>query len=348
MSPFVKAFFLLNVFLGTFLTFIATHWLLAWVGLELNTLAMIPVMIEDRSPRHTEATVKYFLVQALGAMVLISGAAMNAYIYGWHISSVNYPPATVLITLGIALKMGLAPFHLWYPDVMQGIPLGTCLILSTWQKLAPFALIIQASDSLNPHLLAALGLLSTLVGAWGGINQTQVRKIMAYSSIAHLGWMFIIIQHSPRLAALTMLSYFVMTTALFVVFKQVLKTSLSSLALKWTKNPILVFFATLILASLAGLPPLTGFMPKVMILTELAEQHFPLLAIATALSALISLFFYLRLGYILSLIIWPNVSSSPSLWRGKLKSQFTLPAITATALMFLPLMPTILAYLELL
>lgn len=84
------------------------------------------------------------------------------------------------------MKVGLAPTHFWLPEVLQGLDLTTGLILSTWQKVAPFALLLQIPHH-NPTLLVILGLLSTLIGGWGGLNQTQLRKILAYSSIAHLG-----------------------------------------------------------------------------------------------------------------------------------------------------------------
>jgi len=89
--------------------------------------------------------------------------------------------------LALALKVGLAPAHFWLPEVLQGLDLTTGLILSTWQKLAPFALIVQVAPSVNSYLMITLGLASTFIGGWGGLNQTQLRKILAYSSIAHLG-----------------------------------------------------------------------------------------------------------------------------------------------------------------
>lgn len=91
-----------------------------------------------------------------------------------------------MVYIALGLKIGLAPLHIWLPEVLQGLDLTTGLIISTWQKLAPFAILAQLSAHASP-ILIAIGLLSTLVGGWGGLNQTQLRKILAYSSIAHLG-----------------------------------------------------------------------------------------------------------------------------------------------------------------
>nr|QOW38120.1 NADH dehydrogenase subunit 2 [Aphyocharax rathbuni] len=339
MTPFIKIFFISNVLLGTTMTFMAHHWLLAWAGLEMNSLAMIPIIIKDQHPRSVEAAVKYFIMQASGGLILLFAVTVNSFVYNWTISPINYAPATIVMVLAIALKLGMAPFHMWFPEVLQGVNLNTCLILCTWQKLAPFALAVQAAESLMPELLMALGLLSTLVGGWGGLNHLQVRKLLAFSSIAHLGWMFIIIQFSPRLATLAMVTYIIMTAAVFIAYKQVLSTTISSLALNWTKSPLLVAIITLTIASLGGLPPLTGFAPKVMILAELAENGYPVVGLMAALSAQLSLFFYLRLGHAMSLMLWPNLFHSSILWHLKNKARFALPALTSATLMFLPLLP---------
>lgn len=148
------------------------------------------------------------------------------------------------------------------PEVMQGLSLLTGLILSTWQKLAPFALIIQVAPTVNPLLLTVLGLMSTLAGGWGGLNQTQLRKVLAYSSIAHMGWIVIVLQYAPHLTLLALLTYIFMTSAAFLALKSSSATKINTLAIAWSKSPVLAATTALVLLSLGGLPPLTGFIPK--------------------------------------------------------------------------------------
>nr|QXT43657.1 NADH dehydrogenase subunit 2 [Decapterus russelli] len=348
MNPYILAVLLFGLGLGTTITFASSHWLLAWMGLEINTLAIIPLMAQHHHPRAVEATTKYFLTQATAAAMLLFASTTNAWLTGqWDIQQMTHPLPTTMITLALALKIGLAPMHSWLPDVLQGLDLTTGLILSTCQKLAPFALFLQLQPN-NPTLLIMLGLTSTLVGGWGGLNQTQLRKILAYSSIAHLGWMTLIIQFSPSLTFLTLITYFVMTFSTFLVFKINKATNVNSLATSWTKTPVITSLAPLILLSLGGLPPLTGFMPKWLILQELTKQDTTGLGTFAALTALLSLYFYLRLSYAMTLTMFPNNLTGTAPWRFY-TPQLNLPLAISTSatILLLPLTPAITALLTL-
>nr|AAO21673.1 NADH subunit 2 [Anableps anableps]ABO13991.1 NADH dehydrogenase subunit 2 [Anableps anableps]AIE43260.1 NADH dehydrogenase subunit 2 [Anableps dowii] len=344
MNPFIFATLLFSLGLGTTITLSSTHWLLAWMGLEINTLAIIPLMAQNHHPRAVEATTKYFLIQATAAATLLFASVSNAWITGqWNIYEMSHPYPTTLILLALALKIGLAPLHSWMPEVLQGLDLTTGLILSTWQKLAPFSLLLQIPLT-NHNILILLGLLSTLIGGWGGLNQTQLRKILAYSSIAHLGWMILILQFLPPLTLLTFIIYFIMTFSLFMAFKLTHSTNINSLSTSWAKAPALTFVLPCILLSLGGLPPLTGFVPKWMILQELTKQNLPTLATLAALSALLSLYFYLRLSYAMTLTMSPNNTTATLPWR--LPSHhlsFPLAITTSLTICLLPLTPTIMA-----
>nr|YP_009310957.1 NADH dehydrogenase subunit 2 [Catlocarpio siamensis]BAV69522.1 NADH dehydrogenase subunit 2 [Catlocarpio siamensis] len=345
MNPYVLAILLSSLGLGTTLTFASSHWLLAWMGLEINTLAITPMMAQHHHPRAVEATTKYFLTQATAAAMILFASTTNAWVTGeWNINDLSNPIASTMFMTALALKIGLAPMHFWMPEVLQGLDLLTGLILSTWQKLAPLALIIQTAQNIDPSLLTLLGVTSTLVGGWGGLNQTQLRKILAFSSIAHMGWMIIIIQYAPQLTLIALGTYIIMTSAMFLTLKMSSTTKINTLATAWSKNPVLASTTALVLLSLGGLPPLTGFMPKWLILQELTKQDLPIIATTMALTALISLYFYLRLCYAMTLTISPNTTNSTTPWRTQ-TTQTSLPLtlFTAATLGLLPMTPAILA-----
>nr|YP_009679979.1 NADH dehydrogenase subunit 2 [Dentex angolensis]QDM39466.1 NADH dehydrogenase subunit 2 [Dentex angolensis] len=348
MTPFILVTLLFALGLGTTIAFVSSHWLLAWMGLEINTLAILPLMARQHHPRAVEATTKYFITQATAAAMLLFASATNAWLVGqWDIQQMAHPLPVTLITLALALKIGLAPLHSWLPEVIQGIDFTTGLILSTWQKLAPFALLLQIQPT-NSSLLLALGITSTLIGGWGGLNQTQLRKILAYSSIAHLGWMILVLQFSPSLALLALIIYFTMTFSAFLVFKLNNSTNINSLAISWTKAPVITALAPLILLSLGGLPPLTGFMSKWLILQELTKQELIPLATLAALSALLSLYFYLRLTYALSLTLYPNTTIGITPWRLPTHNlTLILSTSTIATIFLLPLTPLIIMLLSL-
>nr|YP_009349022.1 NADH dehydrogenase subunit 2 [Neohomaloptera johorensis]BAW88640.1 NADH dehydrogenase subunit 2 [Neohomaloptera johorensis] len=344
MNPYVLMILLSSLGLGTTLTFASSHWLLAWMGLEINTLAILPLMAQQHHPRSVEATTKYFLTQATAAAMILFAATTNAWISGeWDINNLSHPMASTLVITALALKVGLAPMHFWMPEVLQGLDLTTGLIMSTWQKLAPFALIIQISPNTNPALLTMLGLLSTLIGGWGGLNQTQLRKILAYSSIAHMGWMIIVLQYAPQLTLLNLGLYIMMTATAFLSLKMASATKINTLTTMWSKTPILTATTALALLSLGGLPPLSGFMPKWLILQELTKQDLPTTATIMAMAALLSLYFYLRLCYAMTLTISPNMINTTTPWRTQTtQSTLMLALFTITTLGLLPITPPIL------
>nr|BAK42421.1 NADH dehydrogenase subunit 2 [Helogenes marmoratus] len=343
MSPYIITILFMSLGLGTTLTFMSSHWLMAWMGLEINTLAILPLMAKHHHPRSVEATTKYFLTQATAAATILFASTINTWVTGeWDITHLNHPISATMVMMALALKVGLAPLHFWMPSVMQGLDLMTALIMATWQKLAPFALMLQMSNSMNPVMLTILGMTSTIIGGWGGMNQTQLRKTMAYSSIAHLGWMIIILQIKPELTMLALVMYIIMTSATFLSFSMMTTTNIKALATNWSKNPIIPTLMTIAVLSLGGLPPLTGFMPKWLILQELTMQGLPMTATIMALSALLSLYFYLRLCYTMMLTTSPNTNNATITWRLQSK-QHTMPlAITMMiTLTLLPLTPMI-------
>nr|ACD80022.1 NADH dehydrogenase subunit II [Pristimantis ridens] len=339
MNPYALSVFLMGLASGTAITLSSCHWLVTWMGLEINTLAIIPLMTKTPHPRAIESATKYFLTQATASALLLFSSTINAWMSGqWTILSTLEIPA-ILLTAAIAIKLGVAPFHFWLPEVLQGLPIKTGLILSTWQKLAPMAVFIQMSSLTNLHLTLSLGLISIVAGGWGGINQTQTRKIMAYSSIAHLGWMTATIKLYPQLSILNFYLYIFMTSTLFLTFSSLNTKNMSELSNSWPKSPTLTAVSLLTLLSLSGLPPLTGFMPKWLITQEMIKHDLNIFALIMLLSTLLSLFFYLRLTYILALTLAPNTSFSPHPWTLTKKNIYT--PLVISSLLLLPMTPLI-------
>nr|AKO90249.1 NADH dehydrogenase subunit 2 [Gymnothorax formosus] len=346
MNPWVMFILIASLGLGTTITFASSHWLLAWMGLEINTLAIIPLMAQHHHPRAIEATTKYFLTQAAAAALMLFATTSNAWMLGeWHILQLSHPLTATVTMVSLGMKVGLAPTHLWLPEVLQGLDLTTGLILSTWQKLAPMTLIYQLAANIDPTVLLLIGTTSALVGGWGGLNQTQLRKILAYSSIAHMGWMMIVLKYSPNLMLLNLVIYIIMTSAAFMTLKVVSATSVNTLAIAWTKAPTMITITMLTMLSLGGLPPLSGFMPKWMILQELTKQDLPATATIMALAALLSLFFYLRLCYNMALTSGPNTTNNKSPWRLKTTITTPLPLMATVSLTMLPITPAAMALL---
>nr|ACA80278.1 NADH dehydrogenase subunt 2 [Prosopeia tabuensis] len=343
MSPFAKLISITSLTLGTTITITSNHWAMAWTGLEINTLAIIPLISKSHHPRAIEATTKYFLTQAAASTLLLFSSMTNAWFTGqWDITQLTYPPSCLLLTTAIAIKLGLAPFHFWFPEVLQGSSLTTALLLSTIMKLPPTTILLLTSHSLNPTLLTTMSMMSIALGGWMGLNQTQTRKILAFSSISHLGWMTAIIVHNPKLTLLTFYMYTLMTTSIFLTLNTTNTLKLSTLMTSWTKTPTLNTTLMITLLSLAGLPPLTGFLPKWLIIQELTKQEMTTTATIMALLSLLGLFFYLRLAYCSTITLPPNPSNKMKQWSTKKPINTLTSPLTSLSILLLPLSPMIL------
>nr|ACJ35405.1 NADH dehydrogenase subunit 2 [Platyrrhinus vittatus] len=341
MNPIIFSVIMSTVILGTTIVMTSSHWLMVWIGFEMNMLAIIPVLMKTHHPRSTEAATKYFLTQATASMLLMLAVIINLLYSGqWTITNMMNPTASTILTLALTMKLGLSPFHFWVPEVTQGIPLSSGLILLTWQKLAPLSILYLISPNINSDLLLTMSILSILIGGWGGLNQTQLRKIMAYSSIAHMGWMTAILIYNPTMTLLNLTFYIMMTLTMFMLLINTTTTTTLSLAHTWNKTPLITIIILTILLSLGGLPPLTGFMPKWMIIQELTKNNNIILPTFMAITALLNLYFYMRLTYSTSLTMFPTTNNTKIKWHlHNMKQTMFLPPLTIMSTMTLPLAP---------
>nr|AER41303.1 NADH dehydrogenase subunit II [Uragus sibiricus] len=343
MNPKANLIFLTSLLLGTTITMSSNHWITAWAGLEINTLAILPLISKSHHPRSIEAATKYFLTQAAASALVLFSSMTNAWHTGqWDITQLSHPTSGLILTSAIAMKLGLVPFHFWFPEVLQGSPLSTGLLLSTIMKLPPLTLLYMTSPSLNPTLLTTLAILSAALGGWMGLNQTQIRKILAFSSISHLGWMAVIIAYNPKLTLLNFYLYAMMTTAVFLTLNSIKVLKLSTLMTAWTKVPSLNAMLLLTLLSLAGLPPLTGFLPKWLIIQELTKQNMVPTAMLMSLLSLLSLFFYLRLAYCTTITLPPHTTNHMKQWRTNKPISILIAILTTMSVTLLPISPMIL------
>nr|NP_008394.1 NADH dehydrogenase subunit 2 [Balanoglossus carnosus]AAD11948.1 NADH dehydrogenase subunit 2 [Balanoglossus carnosus] len=315
MNPIVFSLLSLTVIAGTLLVLTASNWFFIWLGLEINTLAFLPLLISTHHPRATEATTKYFLIQALASALLLFGGLLQASQFNsWNTDTQLLPATTILLIAAVTLKMAIAPCHGWLPDVLQGLPFRIGLILSTWQKIAPFSILLLLPTQ-PTWVFFTLGLLSVIIGGWGGLNQTHIRKLLAYSSIAHLGWIITIYPLSSQISTLTLVLYFFLTGTLFLALHFLNTPSLADLGNIVNLAPWLTTLTLFTTLSLGGLPPLTGFLSKWLILQELSLNTNLVIATTLIMASLISLFFYLRITYIILLTLSPQHTTISLTWR---------------------------------
>nr|AEE98126.1 NADH dehydrogenase subunit 2 [Blepharicera ostensackeni] len=301
-----KLLFFTTLVAGSFITISSNSWLGAWMGLEINLLSFIPLMMDTNNLLSTEASLKYFLTQALASAILLFSILI--FMINTNMSNfieMNFSWLTLIINSCLLLKSGAAPFHFWFPNVMEGLNWMNNLILLTFQKLAPLTLI---SYSLNNQFIIYIIIFSIVIGSIGGLNQTSLRKVMAYSSINHLGW----ILSAMILSESLWLSYFIMycfltfsIVSIFNLFKLYYLNQLFSIM----NNSTLIKFSMFTsLLSLGGLPPFLGFIPKWLVIQALTKNELIWLMTLMVSLTLITLYFYMRIFYSSALMNFNEMS----------------------------------------
>nr|QBF00304.1 NADH dehydrogenase subunit 2 [Stegana setifrons]QBF00306.1 NADH dehydrogenase subunit 2 [Stegana setifrons] len=288
-----KIFFLIIMMAGSLISITSTSWMSAWMGLEINLLSFIPLMSDNNNLMSTEASLKYFLVQALASSVLLF-AVIIFMIHKNLDFMMNFSYGPMIITSALLLKSGAAPFHFWFPNIMNGLSWMNCLLLMTWQKIAPLMLISYMNLQ---SLLFLTIVLSVIIGSLGGLNQTSLRKLMAFSSINHLGWMLISLNINESIWFIYFFLYSFLSFTLIFMFNSFKIFHFNQMFSLFFNSKTLKFILFTNFLSLGGLPPFLGFLPKWLIIQQLSSQNQYFLLMILVMSALITLFFYLRMCY---------------------------------------------------
>ncbi|YP_008963255.1 NADH dehydrogenase subunit 2 (mitochondrion) [Babylonia areolata] len=289
--------------LGTLLSVSSIHWLGIWAGLEINLIGFLPMLVYQKSISESESAVKYFIVQALGSSFLILGSLMTFNMsFTWDVVSkmwLSGDLGLIVIMMGL-YKISSFPFHYWLPGVMAGLPWSSCLLLATWQKLAPLFLVLCLLELNQSYLMGLVLCLvsvgSSLIGGLGGMNQTQIRALLAYSSIGHLGWMAFAAMHSEWVMKAYLGIYILISLSMFLSLwysDSGLMKHINNLK----SNSSLQLSIMLLLLSLGGLPPLLGFISKWLVVMSISISPWLSFVFLLILGSLMSLFYYLSLFF---------------------------------------------------
>nr|YP_010690948.1 NADH dehydrogenase subunit 2 [Lambis lambis]WBU92599.1 NADH dehydrogenase subunit 2 [Lambis lambis]WBU92612.1 NADH dehydrogenase subunit 2 [Lambis lambis] len=295
--------FVFTMMAGTLFSVSSSHWLGIWAGLEINLIGFLPLLVYQKSMAESESAVKYFVVQALGSSLLMFGSLSSyALSFSWDISIVSsyYIFSIFILCCGLCMKMGLFPFHFWLPSVMAGLPWISCLLLATWQKFAPVFLM---SSLLDVNLVYWMILLisfmcagSSIMGGVGGMNQTQIRALLAYSSIGHLGWIVFSVMYSDWAMKVYLGIYVFISICVFISLWYMDLSNMKSLV-KFNQKKALETGIMVMLLSLGGLPPLLGFISKWLVVSVSMSSSLWGVLFLLILGSIMSLFYYLSLFF---------------------------------------------------
>nr|AUJ22090.1 NADH dehydrogenase subunit 2 [Tettigades limbata] len=274
--------FLFHIFLllGILISVSSNNWLSCWLGIEINLISFLPIMTDSSSIYSSESMIKYFIIQSMGSSLLfLSIILMNNYFL-----FVEY-----IVVFSLMIKIGCPPFHMWFPSVMEGLSWKNCFILSTIQKFTPMILVSYLSMS----LMVVFIVMACIWGSIGGLSYSSLRKIIAYSSIYNLGWIIGGINMLMHSWFIYFLIYSLTLSMLCYLFNLNNLNYLNQLFLIYNS-----FYSWLVMMmlfmSMGGMPPFLGFIPSMFMVYSLVNSEFYMMCMFLLMSALVVLFFYLR------------------------------------------------------
>nr|YP_009926557.1 NADH dehydrogenase subunit 2 [Hediste japonica]QNH92148.1 NADH dehydrogenase subunit 2 [Hediste japonica] len=286
--------FMSTTIMGTLIALSSTNWLYLWMGMELNLLSFIPLVASSHTLQETEASVKYFIIQAVGSGLMLTAGVMSTN----PLSNFSFSPVIMtMFVISMTMKLGMAPCHQWLPHVMSSISWFMCMILATWQKISPMMLMIMLTPRETPLIIFIVVMLSAIVGGVGGMNQSQLRALLAYSSIGHMSWILITTQCSFNMFILYFSVYVLITVSLISLLMKS-NSMLSKLSFSVSRMSMTMFaLVMIVMFSLGGLPPFLGFFPKWLIINTLANNDLFIVVMVLITGSLMNLFYYFNMTF---------------------------------------------------
>lgn len=310
--------------LGMMVMISANNMIALYLGLELQSLALYVVAAINRdSVRSTEAGLKYFVLGALSSGMMLYGISL-IYGYTGHVGFAEITAAItggerqlglvfglVFLLAGIAFKISAVPFHMWTPDVYEGAPTPVTAFFAAAPKMAAMALLVRVTvGTFGPaahdwqQILVFISIASMVLGAFAAIGQKNIKRLMAYSSIGHMGYALVGLaaanEAGVRGVIIYMTIYLAMTLGTFAFILAMRRRDgnvelISDLAGLSNTNPVMATILTILMFSLAGIPPLAGFWGKWYVFLAAIDAKLYALAVIGVLASVVGAYYYLRI-----------------------------------------------------
>nr|YP_010735794.1 NADH dehydrogenase subunit 2 [China mantispoides]WEL32769.1 NADH dehydrogenase subunit 2 [China mantispoides] len=283
--------FMATLVVGTLVTLSSNTWMGVWMGLEINMMAFMP-MLSNKNYYANETSIKYFMVQSLASMMLLFSIMM---IQMKNMMNWDDNIKMLLISSSLFMKIGSAPFQFWLPEVMGMTSWMNCILLMTWQKIAPMAMLSYCMKMNMINLLAVI--LSVTIGAIGGMNQMSLRHLMAYSSISHIGWMMSAMMIMETMWELYFIMYAIMSITMAMAFDMNKFYSMNQLFNFNNANKFNKMMMMMAMLSMGGMPPFMGFMPKWMVVQYMIDYKMTFTTTIMIMMNTIVVYYYLRVTF---------------------------------------------------
>nr|YP_009987492.1 NADH dehydrogenase subunit 2 [Bambusiphaga furca]QBZ37952.1 NADH dehydrogenase subunit 2 [Bambusiphaga furca] len=296
----------------TTMSLMINNWLFMWILMEINLFMFMPLMSKNKI---NDQSIKYFIIQSFSSHLLMFSILM--------VSILMMPPKNSLIVMiALMMKTGMAPLHLWLPEIMNKMKWNECLMLASPLKIIPMILM---SKFTSMKMVIIPMMLSLMMGCLSGLNQTCLKKMMAFSSIFNLAWMISSFMTSKKVMLLFMMIYTSLNFKIMMFFKKMNIQYMNQINQLELKKKIKI---NMMILSLSGLPPMMGFFPKWMILKEMVMKS-NIMCFTMIMTSLISMFMYMQI----SSFTFSNLSM-----KKKMILENKMSSINLINLMYIPIM----------
>nr|AIA77378.1 NADH dehydrogenase subunit 2 [Kleidocerys resedae resedae] len=284
---FTKLSYMLFMMMSTTLTLSSNNWLGMWMGMEMNLLSFIPLIYKINDKNSAQGMMIYYLTQSIGSIIMLF-FILNYMMSITPLIIKEYMKLPII--MGIMIKIGLPPFHNWMPEMMSMMSWMPCMMLMTWQKLAPmFTLSNMMMKSTTINIII---MFTSMIGALGGLNTTSLRKIMAFSSISHLSWMLMYMFMSIEWYKYMMI-YSIINLMMCITFMTTNSYFFNQLNNKMSMMGKYLMVVNLF--SMGGLPPFLGFLPKWMVMQTMINNNMFFIMMWMIMMSLLTLFYYIQM-----------------------------------------------------
>nr|YP_010586576.1 NADH dehydrogenase subunit 2 [Setodes iuppiter]UZZ44390.1 NADH dehydrogenase subunit 2 [Setodes iuppiter] len=281
----LKFLYISMIFMTIMFGVSSLSWLNTWISLEINSMSFIPLMINLNLKKTSKSMIIYFLIQAISSMNFLF-----FLIYFFFMNTYNLEKM-IIISLTLFMKMGSAPLYFWFPKVMKNIDWMNNFMLMTWQKIIPM-MLLKYFFEMKLFFMAIL--MNTFLSSISALNQTNLKLIMSYSSINHMGWLMMSLLMNLNTWLIYFIHYLLINYILckfFFLFNMKYMINIFFLKMKI----FMKIFIMMNFLSLSGLPPFLGFLPKWLITLYMLNSKMYIMMFFMLMSALINIFFYIRL-----------------------------------------------------
>nr|WCS40523.1 NADH dehydrogenase subunit 2 [Gilpinia sp.] len=283
-----KYFYLMLIF-GTLITINSTSWIGSWMGMEINLMAFIPLLMNSmKLSKNSNSSMLYYIIQVGSSSMLLLMMMMMKMSF----TLMNINLFMMFMQISLILKLGASPFHWWMIKIIKNMNWVNCFLLMTFQKIAPLFLLFNTNMSMIIYLSM---MFSGFVGSFMGINQISLKLLMGYSSLNHLSWMFMTMMIDMNIMLIYLMIYFFNNFIICMFFMLMKINYLNQIYNYNNMNFFMKFLIMMMFLSMAGIPPMFGFLPKFFVFILMIKNMFFFESLIFIMFALIVLFYYVNL-----------------------------------------------------